>query len=166
MASKSGGIAAGLLALCFCFASPQSASADPSGKSYFTGVIFADILGNDCYTFNDDGTFVASFGLITGEWTEESILFLLTYYEVTIDSPDNPVFTLLDFMDGMFIAGKIETDDGDSGYFAGIESMICAIPARPAAKKTAATQEPCCGAALQAAFESPVDASRPANRRR
>jgi|GEM_PF-4036249 len=160
-------------ALLLPLAAPQTASADISGKNYFTIVSFLDFFNTDCFQFNDDDTFVASFGLITGEWSEESIFFF-SYYEVEIESPENPLYTMIEFMGGRFIAGKIETDDGDSGFFAGIQSeRICAYPAREPGKKnsrrTAATadaEEPqCCGGGLYEALSTPADAVRPMNMR-
>lgn len=161
-------------AMLLPLATPQVASADVSGKNYFTIVMFLDFLNTDCFQFNDDDTFVASFGLITGEWSEESILFF-SFYEVEIESPENPLYTFLEFAGGRFIAGKIETDDGDSGFFAGIESeRICAYPARRPGDKSPkrtdaaiADEEPlCCGGGLHEVLMTPADASRPMNSRR
>ncbi|MBI1348141.1 hypothetical protein GC163_17845 [bacterium] len=161
-------------ALTLLLITPRTASADIGGKNYFTIVMFLDFFNTDCFQFTDDNDFIASFGLITGEWSEESIFFF-SYYEVEIESPENPVYTMLDFMGGRFIAGKIETDDGDSGFFAGIESeRVCAYPARQpgnkSSRKTVAPtvdEEPqCCGGGgLYEALTSPADASRPMNTR-
>uniref|UniRef100_A0A7C2NY54 Uncharacterized protein n=1 Tax=Schlesneria paludicola TaxID=360056 RepID=A0A7C2NY54_9PLAN len=153
---------------------PNEASAGIGGKSYFTFVKFADLGNTDCFRFEEDGTFVASYGLIVGEWSEEGLLFF-TYYEVEIDSPENPLFTVIEFMDGMLIVGRIETDDGDSGFFVGIESMICDIPARPTGRTPTSKTDSraddahapaCCGAGLETAIGPPVDATRPSNARR
>jgi hypothetical protein len=179
MSSIPSRLAAGLLALCLGMAFPSSAEAipgggidisgSPEGKSYFTFVFFADFLNGDCFKFNSDESFVASYGLLIGEWSEESVgilFFSFTWYEVAFDSPENPLFTLIALMDGKVILGKIDTDDGDSGFFLGIESQICEYPARvpgKKAKRTAADAEPaCCGMALDKLF-APADAAQPAN---
>lgn len=169
------------LTLVIGLAGPQPAAASPEGESYLTFVFFADFLNGDCFKFNDDGTFEASYGLITGEWTEEEITILLfftfPYYEVTVESPENPVFTLVDLGDYIdvgdlkIVAGAIETDDDDSGFFLGIGSRICRYPARVPGQRVslaqsspAASAAECCGAGLEQIFMPPADASRPANR--
>lgn len=127
-----------------CVAAPTPAQADPTGKGYTT-LEFISIFGNwDCYRFEDDGTFISTYGLVIGEYEEVDIclfslpiigcVFSIPSYEVTIDSPSNPKYTALDVSDFIaalpIIIGKIETDDDDQGFFIGIESPICLYPAR------------------------------------
>lgn len=159
-------------ALLFPSLMADSAAAGVGGKNYFTIVSFLDFINGDCFQFEDDNTFIASNGLIIGEWSEEGILFF-DYFEVTIDSPENPVYTFIEVLGGKVIAGKIETDDGDSGFFAGFESeRICAYPARrPGNKQPGRTASPesepagqCCGG-LYEAMNAPADAHRPMNSR-
>lgn len=133
-----------LLAATYCMACPTPAQADPSGKSYTT-LEFISIFGNwDCYRFEDDGTFISTYGLILGEYEQNDIclfslpiigcVFDIPAYEVTIQSPSNPVYTVLDVSDFLptfpIIIGTIATDDDDQGFFLGFESPICRYPAR------------------------------------
>jgi hypothetical protein len=140
-------IVAGVLAL------PSTASADPKGKQY-TVLEFISFFGNwDCYRFENDNTFISTYGLIQGEFTTEELclfrifgicVFSIDYYEVKIDSPSNPVYTLFDlgdFVSAQIIIGKIETDD-DNGFFLGFESPICAYPARCCPKLPERTPTP------------------------
>ncbi len=136
---------------------PVTAQADVTGKSY-TVLEFISFFGNwDCYRFNDDGTFVSTYGLINGEFTEEELclfslpiigcLFSIPTYEVKIMSPSNPVYTALDLSDFLpgveIIIGKIETDDPeDQGFFFGFQSPICAYPARCCPKNAFTVPQP------------------------
>ncbi len=133
-----------VVAAC-CVAHPTPAQADPTGKSYTT-LEFINVFGNwDCYRFEDDGTFISTYGLVLGEFEETDIclfslpiigcVFSIPSYEVTIMSPSNPVYTALDVSDFMasipIIIGTIATDDPkDQGFFIGFESPICRYPAR------------------------------------
>lgn len=132
--------------------SPVTTRADVTGKSY-TVLEFISFYGNwDCYRFEEDGTFISTYGLILGTYTEEDLclfslpiigcLFSVPTYEVKIQSPSNPVYTaidLSDFLPGVeIILGTIATDDPeDQGFFLGFKSPICAYPARPCCPKNA-----------------------------
>ncbi len=146
-----------MVAIVFVTA-PATARADVKGKSYAT-LEFISFFGNfDCYKFNDDDTFVSTYGLIQGEYSAEDLclfevlgicLFSVGTYEVKIMSPSNPVYTavdLSDFIPGLeIIIGTIETDDDDDqGFFLGFKSRICAYPARccPAVSPSLPTPAP------------------------
>lgn len=136
-------------------AAPLSSHADVKGKGY-TVLEFISFFGNwDCYRFNDDDTFVSTYGLIQGEYSTEELclfellgicLFSIDTYEVKIDSPSNPVYTaidLSDFLPGVeIIIGGIATDDDDQGFFIGFKSPICAYPARCCPKSPERTPTP------------------------
>ena len=122
------------------FMAPQSASAidlndvDVENRSYLTFTFFADIFNDDCFFFGEDDEFTASFGLIIGEWSLESetiaLFFTINYVEVDILSATEATITGITALDNRILVGKIETNDGDNGYFLGIESQICDFPAR------------------------------------
>lgn len=139
-----------------CLTYPMPAQADPTGKGYTT-LEFISIFGNwDCYRFEDDGTFISTYGLVIGEYEQVDIclfslpiigcVFSIPSYEVTIDSPSNPKYTALDVSDFLpalpIIIGSIETDDDDQGFFIGIESPICLYPARCCPKPAAPPATP------------------------
>jgi hypothetical protein len=107
---------------------------DVEGRSYLTIFSFAQITNGDCFEFKEDGDFIASFGLIIGEWTNESetiaLFFTVNFVEVEILSATDATITAITALDNRIIAGKVDTDDGDSGFFIGVESDICAFPAK------------------------------------
>lgn len=145
MLSKFARIALLMIVATTCLASATPAYADPTGKGYTT-LEFISFFGNwDCYRFEDDGTFISTYGLILGEYEQNDIclfslpiigcVFSIPAYEVTIMSPSNPVYTALDISDFIpsipIIIGGIVTDDpADQGFFIGFESPICRYPAR------------------------------------
>lgn len=134
---------------------PTAAPADVKGKQYLV-LEFISFFGNwDCYRFEDDDTFISTYGLILGEFETEELclfeilgicLFSIDTYVVTIDSPSNPKYTaidLSDFLPGVeIILGGIETDDDDQGFFIGLKSSICAYPARCCPKPPERTPTP------------------------
>ncbi len=141
MFSKGLRLALILMVISWSFIPPTTAHANPKGKSYL-GLEFISIFGNwDCLKFNNDDTFVSTYGLIQGTFSKEDLclfkifgfcVFSIPFYEVKINSPSNPkytIFDLSDFVAAQVILGKIETDD-DNGFLFAFQSPICAYPAR------------------------------------
>lgn len=128
------------LAASLFLAAPRKAAAidlndvDVEGRSYFMLVSFADFFNGDCFKFEEDNFFQASYGLIVGEWSYESetfaLLFTVNYVEVDVLSASEATITCITALDNRVIVGKIETNDGDGGFFLGVESDICEFPAR------------------------------------
>ena len=128
------------LAASLFLAAPREAAAidlndvDVEGRSYLMLVSFADFFNGDCFKFEEDNFFQASYGLIVGEWSYESetfaLLFTVNYVEVDVLSASEATITCITALNDRVIVGMIETNDGDGGFFFGVESDICEFPAR------------------------------------
>ncbi len=107
---------------------------DVAGRDYFVFLSFAGFFNGDCMQFGEEDEFTASNGLIIGTWSIESetvaLFFTINFVEVEILSATDAKITAITALDNRILAGMIETDDGDGGFFVGIESDICAVPAK------------------------------------